>query len=443
MNPCKLLIFLSLFFGIQITTLGQEYYELQPSVPPSPNAASLSRFANIPVNLNVGVANISIPIYSLKNIDYSLNIELNYHASGNKVQDIASWVGLAWNLQAGGAITRTMRGLPDEEENGYCGTNQRGSEIDNLSESYLDNVLKGEWDAEADIFYFSFNGISGKFVLDYNGNPIFLNNEKNYHLVPAICQGSTNTWVLTDHNGYKYIFGKSEGHREISTSKLIYESDEDAETFVSTWYLSEIITPGNKIFEFSYSTGPEITYSYHRMGRSDLVAYDNVSGLPEYAEWNADVEVRIENPRYLEQIITNSGKVVFTTSQDRADLANGLRLNKISMYDTDNNLIMDHELAYDYFSTPGCSSQDCKRLKLETLSRVSGGQRIEDFKFSYNGITPPSRRSYQIDHWGYSQDGLELVGLYRHQFRGQNYQEKLRSYLGLHHLIRYPHPKLY
>ena len=50
---------------------------------------------------------ISIPIHTIKVGDYSLPVSLEYHASGIKVAQEASRVGLAWSLHAGGSVSRS------------------------------------------------------------------------------------------------------------------------------------------------------------------------------------------------------------------------------------------------------------------------------------------------------------------------------------------------
>src|SRR6202012_3399330 len=101
----------------------QRVYDLQNVTPPSPNAASLGQYADWPVNLFTGLPEINIPIYALKGRNLSVPIGLSYHASGIKVGENASCVGLGWSLQAGGVITRSVRGLPDDAGGtaGYLG----------------------------------------------------------------------------------------------------------------------------------------------------------------------------------------------------------------------------------------------------------------------------------------------------------------------------------
>src|SRR5690242_6004533 len=79
-------------------------FELKTFVPPSPDAASLGKYGDIPVGYHTGIPNISIPLYELKEGDVSLPISLSYHASGIRVAEVASWVGLGWTLNAGGVI---------------------------------------------------------------------------------------------------------------------------------------------------------------------------------------------------------------------------------------------------------------------------------------------------------------------------------------------------
>src|SRR5688500_17118 len=83
-------------------------------IPPSPEASDLAKYADIPVSLYSGTPTISIPLYEIKERELSLPISLNYHGSGNKIETVAPRTGLGWTLEAGGLVTRTVRGWPDE-----------------------------------------------------------------------------------------------------------------------------------------------------------------------------------------------------------------------------------------------------------------------------------------------------------------------------------------
>ncbi len=86
---------------------------------PAPNAASLGRYGDVPVSYFTGVPNISIPIHTVQSGPLSLPVSLSYHAGGIRVGEPVSWVGTGWSLNAGGIITRTILGLPDECGVGY------------------------------------------------------------------------------------------------------------------------------------------------------------------------------------------------------------------------------------------------------------------------------------------------------------------------------------
>jgi len=49
-------------------------------VYPSPTAASLGKYSDIPVSYHTGVPNISVPLYTVTEGDLQLPISLSYHA---------------------------------------------------------------------------------------------------------------------------------------------------------------------------------------------------------------------------------------------------------------------------------------------------------------------------------------------------------------------------
>src|SRR5205823_6478481 len=83
-------------------------------VQPAPNVAALGKYIDYPIGNYTGTPEINVPIYKLKDGPINLPVSLSYHASGIRVSEVASWVGLGWALNAGGMIGRTVRGGPDE-----------------------------------------------------------------------------------------------------------------------------------------------------------------------------------------------------------------------------------------------------------------------------------------------------------------------------------------
>ena len=81
---------------------------------PSPDASSLGNFVNFPVAQSSGLIPISVPLSELKTDMLSMPISLSYHGSGVRVEQEAGNVGMGWSLNAGGVITRSLRGSADD-----------------------------------------------------------------------------------------------------------------------------------------------------------------------------------------------------------------------------------------------------------------------------------------------------------------------------------------
>ncbi len=84
----------------------------------TPEAASLGRYGAFQVSEYSGAANISIPLYTVKSGDVSFPITLYYDATGIKVEQDATFVGLGWNLSYGGMISHVVCGEDDFRETG-------------------------------------------------------------------------------------------------------------------------------------------------------------------------------------------------------------------------------------------------------------------------------------------------------------------------------------
>jgi hypothetical protein len=118
---------------IVINLIGQINNISDRIIPPTPDAQNFIRYGEIPVDISTGVPKIEIPLYDVRCGKLEIPISISYHASGIKVKDIASPVGLGWVLNASGLISKTILGAED-------GTNTSGrisnsvAEINNLDE---------------------------------------------------------------------------------------------------------------------------------------------------------------------------------------------------------------------------------------------------------------------------------------------------------------------
>ncbi len=300
---------------------------LSAQVMPSPDASSLIKSINTPVNLYNGVAAVSIPLYeATANNGASVPVGLQYTGGGIKVNEISGVAGLGWQLSAGGSITRIVRDQPDEH----------APFSEQLNYQTVRNIAIGEqkFDLQKDIFHFAFPGGGGKFI--FSESIFELSNGSFRRDCRAACDGlpvgelgdclddcddiygtldnafitpdsySTNDivtlpssdvkiefhfedklksyFVITDTQGTKYYFGQTASSREKTTInfKDNFENDEyldeNEREFISTWHLDKIVYPNLPVDEgitFTYITNTITTETVNRMvpASTDLNLY--------------------------------------------------------------------------------------------------------------------------------------------------------------------------
>ena len=102
-------------FNIVAQTNSPNPQPVVPNIPPSPEAMSFQIYGDHPVSHYTGLVNIDVPMSTIMVDEVQIPIKLSYHASGIKVNQTASNVGLGWSLIGTGVITRSVNGTPDEE----------------------------------------------------------------------------------------------------------------------------------------------------------------------------------------------------------------------------------------------------------------------------------------------------------------------------------------
>lgn len=103
MKKRRFLFTLSLIIGITKFALSQGPIYLAPNIlPPGPTAAELGKYGRVPINLSTGAVNLDIPLLTLKSKNLACPVSLSYYTTGVKVDEVASWVGMGWSLNAGG-----------------------------------------------------------------------------------------------------------------------------------------------------------------------------------------------------------------------------------------------------------------------------------------------------------------------------------------------------
>lgn len=278
MNKIQILI-LYLFFASSTCLLAQPLNsQVKDVIMPPPNAASLGKYGDIPVSYYTGVPNVDIPIYTVKEGSLSLPVSLSYHAGGMKVGEPCSWVGLGWSLQAGGLISRTIIGKPDERADGYFTTGRDLSYGGGVmpQNGYVQpyDLCTGNKDGEPDVFSFSVGGYNGKFYFDkdkdpsttvYDPNPVFIPQQDlkidllwsatnsmsvNGVSLSGVASSISNVFriagfILTTTDGTKYEFGTFLGDTAPLTIERTTLPGQFTAGNASSWYLRRVISSDN------------------------------------------------------------------------------------------------------------------------------------------------------------------------------------------------------
>ncbi len=397
---------------------------LKKFIPPSPNAAALGKYGDIPVGLYTGIPSISIPLYTLKGRDLELPINLSYHAGGIKVEEIASWVGIGWSLNAGGVITRSVRGFPDDVPTGYF--NNR-STIVPLAKKYIANLnpttsyligagnadqadlqmlnqVKDQvTDAEPDIFYFNFGKYSGKFFMNENGQFVVSPLEAlkiEYQYISGVNANQIARWTLTTPDGVKYVFGNSLDGQKTAIEK----NDNAAQTGITTtgWYLMEIYSPNNDLITLDYNT---ISYNYNNKSAETINFILDESGSQPPAHlpsFDKNVVTNFMTVPKLKSITSANGKITFDATTRRTDLPGDTSLSAVNIFSNVDliNPLRKFVFYYDYVNGG--------RLTLDSLAEFSATNAASGnkYKFEYNTTQLPNADPYGTtinsqDLWGY------------------------------------------
>ena len=286
---------------------------------PSPTAASLGKFGDIPVNLYTGTPQIGIPLGEIESRQLSIPLGLNYHGSGVKVEDIPGWVGLNWALDAGGVITRSLRGLPDEFATGYLSTGTLIEQNwDDLpynttgDPNILEQIATNDIDPSPDLFFFNFAGRSGKFVLGTDG-------QAEIQVIPkqklkvlfatetsSICNETGvhfSQWTITTENGTKYTF------EDLECTDLGANYAFGTSVIASSWFLSRIESAtGNDEINFEYSAPVSVTHTIQPYVEEFIE-----QGCPAIPNVHND-NIFTSKVLYLEKISTANQEITFTHS---------------------------------------------------------------------------------------------------------------------------------
>ncbi|MCJ8208812.1 hypothetical protein MUY27_03775 [Mucilaginibacter sp. RS28] len=437
----RFLILIFLFISVDGLCQGSSS---ENSIPVTPNMASLYRLSQRPIGKSSGIPDISISLASIKQGENVLPITLGYSGGGVKVQEIASWVGLGWNLSVGGSITRVMRGLPDDTPtSGYYYTNPNLSSLTSGGAdqiSMMRDILKNRLDIEPDIYYYNLNGRSGEFFFDRNHH-VMQQNPSGLNIEPIISNNHFMGWIVKDEMGNVYYFGTNQDSSYSAVDKTtqmgidddpLHQSGKELiDNFITSWHLVQITDVNNlNQVNFHYTSAQA---SVETLTTAYQFIY-HIDNAPEYLNSNPSQPsqpfsaiVTSQNEQYLSQIITANQTVTFNTSADRLDYPGGRKLNSVTIVDNNNTAVRSFNFNYGYFiSAPGNPNQpndpatlhNSRRLKLLSITDLNDSEtQGHTYSFDYYEDQPlPNRLVGGIDYWGYS-NGSAGIGLPNIEYR--------------------------
>ncbi len=425
--------------------------DVQSVIGPSPNMTSLFKFNDQPISLYTGTNQVSIPIYTVKQGKIEVPVTLMYHSGGIKVSESASWVGLGWALNAGGAITQLIYGKPD------IPTTAIGPNYNNpsaLNKCVLTSILSGVTDSQPDIYQFNFAGISGSFYL--NDSNIICQLPYSRIKIERVFDlpGIGLAWRLTNTDGISYLFTKQE--TVVSTSQSVTNSNGmntggntapgpwNLYTVSSnTWHLTQIASPDGDTVSIDY----DIYYCENQNFVGETNFYSGTGNWYTKPPNLSNYELQRINGWRIKQINMKNGSIKFIAGGNRCDALEDKYLSEVQVTDSIGHIIKKQVFNYKYLvgntwydlSQVNCNTEtrpsvfnvdvnrSClsRRLMLVKVDEVAPltNQVAASYKMEYeNAFGLPSRFSSQQDYWGYYNGNAQYSLLQTLQASTSDYQ---------------------
>lgn len=455
-----LLLGVSMFSHAQLLQLDKRSIDVKAadlvSIPPSPEAAAFIQYGNNTVSMYTGKPDIAIPIHTVSNRKLSHPISLTY-TPGIKVSQMATEVGLGWNLNAGGVVTRNVAGQPDDhlynttgyfayysEVNGGVAAIGTQMDVDEYFDLYVDypvnendmrtlasnevqdyvkfrrQVLRNKIETQPDSYSFSVGGLSGTIYIDYKNESAFCLEMPDLKVEVTFATGVPNVgsygikpiheWTITDKSGTKYRFSETEVTHSTDYHDIGENDAFQDMNYTSAWKLTTITSFDNKDqISFEYSPKTQYTTEQLQLGatmrRDAPNANGNITDCSEgYTNYfHNDIGYTIEKG-WLSAISVNGYDEILINrpTNERLDLPGTKWISGIEVYNIDNDQVNRFNFNYDYFTGTGSPTPEFnKRLKLLSVDEFKQTNDAQTYTFTYDNTTIPARDSFAQDYWGY------------------------------------------
>nr|WP_319572373.1 BACON domain-containing protein [uncultured Draconibacterium sp.] len=417
-----------IFFIIYLLFVGNAYcQDEQLVIPPTPQAQQFAKYIDYPVNYSTGLPDVEVPIYTIRSGDLVIPLSLTYHFTGLKPSEESGVIGLGWNLNYGGNISRTIRGYPDEcyldqdivHENEITGSSN--NLVDDVDYSYLHYTTTGSRDVQYDVFNYTTINSSGHFILerDETGSshaPVVLPYRPiniSFTKTGGGLSQKIECFDLIDEIGVKYRYGKSKinNSEEIEQYQSVSSPTSAWEDGTIGWMLTDIEAPNSShsiSFEYEYVKKSSNSNWIEKNSKNFTGTFnDYIGGGQIHNDAGLTSESRSSSyysTKRLKLIKFNGNEIRFTYKSNY--YPNSL-LEKIEVYDSVTaEVIKTIVLKQSKF-------HNSSRMNWDKLDAVEYyGQSInhleKKYQFEYNTtIGFPvinesiTNETFSIDHWGY------------------------------------------
>jgi hypothetical protein len=444
------------------TSVSDPMDNIKKMFPAAPTANSLMKFEEVPVSNYTGIPDIKVPIaeISTNNPEISMDVSLNYHPLNARPDDKSGEFGLGWSLFAGGSITRTVRGAPDDQAVMAAPGSQPtiGIYFDeftsrftdkNYTRKYLDALATGvgldpanvqfkklfyeglffnRFDTEYDLYQYNFMGYTGRFIIkkDSNNQLYIEKLDKNNLRIAISSINPTNNleataFVITDELGNKYTFDTLEKSiRSILSNRITFlgytnTNSSDLGDINSAFHLSKISDASDgDIVKLTYYPAQQVFYSdYSQIDRAKKYSDDQTVTEPVRILFDKEIpavqELNITSTntsvRSLKDIeIVGKGKINFTYLQGREDTnythpQQLQKLDKISIIDFSGKTIESYQFSYNYFGFRLLGRDlDDKRLSLSKITKYNSTS-AKEFDYVFDYYKNDINSTLGKDHW--------------------------------------------
>ncbi|MEO8820894.1 MAG: DUF5977 domain-containing protein [Ginsengibacter sp.] len=402
----KKIIIINFVFILSMNSFGQNIIDIQSPkiIPPSPDAAALGEYGQMPVDKSTGIPAINIPLYEIQTPRFKIPISLSYHASGVRVDEMASWVGLGWSLNSGGLVTRTIMGLPDDWGGGFLSQPlKKASDIQfSIDSLYLKYAAHGDIDTQPDQFFYNFNNYSGNFVFGTDNKPLLT----PYKPI-KISFNTDSGFNIIDEQGNSYNFSTTENVESPINGILMAP--------VSSWYLTRMISADRSDtvkFIYNKDTDPINEFSFNFMQNIGPTEQQSISQQLWQVEENTNE--RTYHPLRISQIIFKNGKIDFIPKGNRLDNGNvsldSIIISNVNETTGQYSRLKSFKLTTDYFystlnnSGPYLGNTEAAKHRL-ILTGVSENDYnntvVKTHSFQYDSTMLPPLNNFGQDKWGY------------------------------------------